>query len=92
MHRVARGPVILFAAELDLNTSWWLYRYFPSAKALSVTRTPRLQAIAALLDGAVEVTPVPIPGDCWDGFEGAYWRWPHAIMNPPCGGASRCSH
>lgn len=39
-------------------------------------------AIAAVLGGTVEVTPVPIPGDRRDGFEGAYWRWPHAILDP----------
>jgi SAM-dependent methyltransferase len=81
MRRVARGPVVLFAADPDLNTSWWLHRYFPSAKALGVARTLRPQAIAAILGGTVEVTPVPIPGDCWDGFEGAYWRRPHAILD-----------
>lgn len=82
MRRVARGPVVLFTADPDLNTSWWLHRYFPSAKALGVTRTPRLQAIAALLGGTIKVAPVPIAGDCWDGFEGAYWRRPQAILDP----------
>jgi hypothetical protein len=28
------------------------------------------------------VIPVPIPADCADGFEAAYWRRPAAILDP----------
>jgi hypothetical protein len=32
--------------------------------------------------GSVSVIPVPIPADCADGFEAAYWRRPQAILDP----------
>lgn len=30
----------------------------------------------------VDVAPIPIPGDCTDGFLGAYWRRPYAYLDP----------
>jgi SAM-dependent methyltransferase len=82
MRRVARGPVVLFAAEPALNTSWWLHHYFPAAKAICSARTPPIEAISAALGRAVDVTSVPIPSDCVDGFEGAFWQRPQAILEP----------
>jgi hypothetical protein len=37
---------------------------------------------AASVLGRIEQMPVPIPWDCLDGFEGAYWRRPHALLEP----------
>lgn len=37
--------------------------------------------LAAAL-GPVTLIPVPIPADCADGFEAAYWRRPAAIADP----------
>lgn len=28
------------------------------------------------------VSPVPVPADCTDGFAGAYWRRPEAYLDP----------
>lgn len=30
----------------------------------------------------IDITPVPVPDDCTDGFLGAYWRRPHAYLDP----------
>jgi hypothetical protein len=32
--------------------------------------------------GPVEISPVPIPKDCSDGFLHAYWRRPEAYLDP----------
>ena len=82
MRRVARGPVVLFGgSDRSLNTTWWLHDYFPAARHLVAGRTYPPERIAEVL-GGVTVIPVPIPADCTDGFEGAYWRRPHAILDP----------
>jgi SAM-dependent methyltransferase len=82
MRRVSRGPVVLFGgSERDLNTSWWLHDYFPATRRLVVGRTVMADRIAQTL-GPVTVIPVPIPADCADGFEAAYWRRPAAILDP----------
>jgi SAM-dependent methyltransferase len=82
MRRVSRGPVVLFGGnERDLNTSWWLHDYFPATRRLVFGRTVPADRIARTL-GPVTVIPVPIPADCADGFEAAYWRRPAAILDP----------
>ena len=37
--------------------------------------------------GTIEVRPLPVPYDCTDGFLGAYWRRPHAYLDPGVRGA-----
>ena len=32
--------------------------------------------------GPLDVQPLPIPGDCIDGFLGAYWQRPEAYLDP----------
>ena len=82
MRRVARGPVVLFGGtEPTLNTSWWLHDYFPATRRLVHGRNVPAGRIAAVLGPLVQV-PVPIPADCADGFEAAYWRRPAAILDP----------
>jgi SAM-dependent methyltransferase len=82
MRRVSRGPVVLFGgSERALNTSWWLHDYFPATRRLVSGRTVTAERIAETL-GPVAVVPVPIPADCADGFEAAYWRRPAAILDP----------
>jgi SAM-dependent methyltransferase len=82
MRRVARGPLVFFGGHnRKLNTSWWLHDYFPAAHRLVSGRTYPAKRIAEVL-GPVETVPVPIPADCMDGFEAAYWRRPEAILDP----------
>jgi hypothetical protein len=82
MRRVTRGPVVLFGGnDRDLNTSWWLHDYFPATRKLVFERSYPPERIAEAL-GPVTLIPVPIPADCTDGFEAAYWRRPAAILDP----------
>jgi SAM-dependent methyltransferase len=82
LRRVARGPVVLFGGcDRDLNTSWWLHDYFPAARRLVFERTYPPERIAEVL-GPVTLIPVPIPADCVDGFEAAYWCRPAAVLDP----------
>jgi SAM-dependent methyltransferase len=82
MRRVSRGPVVLFGgSDRARNTSWWLHDYFPATQRLVLRRTYTADRIAQTL-GPVTLIPVPIPADCADGFEAAYWRRPSAILDP----------
>lgn len=82
MRRVARGPVVLLTGDSEIIGSWWLpARYFPAAGRVAVGSAYPLDRIAEELGGAEAVT-VPIPADCKDGFDGAYWRRPRAVLDP----------
>jgi SAM-dependent methyltransferase len=81
MRRVARGPVVVFGRVAEASPWWWLYEYFPASARLVAGRETSLQEFEAVL-GSVEQIPVPIPADCVDGFEAAYWQRPGAILDP----------
>ncbi|PKB79008.1 MAG: hypothetical protein BZY88_15540 [SAR202 cluster bacterium Io17-Chloro-G9] len=81
MRRVARRQVIL---QFEPWESWkfWLVEYFPECLALpSEVRAPSVEDLRGLLD-VHSVIPVPVPGDCIDGFAGAYWKRPEAYLDP----------
>jgi SAM-dependent methyltransferase len=83
MCRVARGPVILFIRDPRIVSSWWLHEYFPATKRLEASWETPLDQLAPLLGGRrLETIKVPIPADCADGFNGAYWRRPRAYLDP----------
>jgi SAM-dependent methyltransferase len=81
MRRVARDRVVLFLRDPQVARSWWLHEYFPATARLVAGRETQLAEVAAVL-GSLDVIAVPVPADCADGFEAAYWRRPHAYLNP----------
>jgi len=80
MRRVA-GRVVLFLRDPQRRRPWWLDHYFRATARLETARETPVSELARVL-GPLEVTAVPIPGDCADGFNGAYWRRPRAILDP----------
>jgi SAM-dependent methyltransferase len=86
LRRVARGRVVLFNANPGEADLFWLTaEYLPEFRELI---PPRYRGPGAWHDelrgllGAIELTPVPIPHNCADGFYGAHWRRPHAYLDP----------
>lgn len=83
MRRVARGPVVLFMRDPHAGpSSWWLHHYFPATARLEASRNTPLSLVSRMLGGRLDVIPVPIPADCTDGFNAAYWRRPRAYLDP----------
>jgi SAM-dependent methyltransferase len=80
MRRVARRVVILTFDPATIDDTWLVSEYFPCAAAI-MTDAFRLEEIVDYLGGA-RVEPVPVPHDCTDGFFHAYWRRPHAYLDP----------
>lgn len=82
MRRVTRGPVVLLVCDPALMHAYWLSEYIPEVRAVEARRFPPIDRIAAALGGRVEVRPVPIPLDCRDGFNEAYYGRPEAFLDP----------
>jgi SAM-dependent methyltransferase len=82
MRRVADGQVVLFIRDPQVAPWWWLYDYFPATTRLLTGRETPVGQPERLLGLPVDSTPVPIPADCTDGFEAAYWRRPAAYLDP----------
>jgi len=81
LRRVARRVVIL-TWDPDYAEALWLVRdYLPESAAFDRGRMPSIARVRGWMGGA-EVTPVPVPHDCVDGFFGAFWRRPEAYLDP----------
>jgi len=78
MRRVARRRAVVFQFDVAALLDFWLARdYLVAWRPESVS----MEAIAGHL-GATRTEVVPIPHDCRDGFLSAYWRRPHAYLDP----------
>lgn len=80
MRRVARGQVVVLTWDPEHPGFWLVRDYFPDIIDLDRSIFPTLAELEAVL-GHVEVSAVPIPHDCVDGFLGAYWRRPAAYLD-----------
>jgi Methyltransferase domain len=82
LRRVTRGPVVLLTCDPSRVTDFWLYDYAPGVLDTEVGRYPTMATLAAGLGGTVSLTPVPIPIDCTDGFNEAYYGRPEMFLDP----------
>ncbi|MXP29420.1 methyltransferase domain-containing protein [Porphyrobacter algicida] len=82
MRRVTRGPVVLLVCDPERMQDYWLNDYIPEVRAVEASRFPAIARLTAGLGGDVEVQPVPIPLDCHDGFNEAYYGRPEAFLDP----------
>ncbi len=80
LRRVARRVVLLTWDPAATFDSWLVREYLPCFEEL-IPKGFRIQQTVDRLGGA-RVEPVPIPHDCLDGFLHAYWRRPHAYLDP----------
>ena len=81
MRRVTRGPVVILSCDPRLVRRFWLDEYAPDVLAAEARRYPTLQSIAAALGGSTAVWEVPIPLDCVDGFNEAYYGRPERLLD-----------
>ncbi len=79
MRRAARGPVVILTFD-PAHRGGWLIDYLPRLAELDEAQMPPMPDYEASL-GPVEISPVPIPWDCSDGFLHAYWRRPQAYLD-----------
>ncbi|MCK0170458.1 class I SAM-dependent methyltransferase [Aliiroseovarius sp. S1123] len=80
MRRVTKGPLVILTYDPAFR-DFWLLNYFPDLAALDEGQMPPIAAYTDWL-GDVEISNMPIPHDCTDGFLAAYWRRPEAYLDP----------
>jgi SAM-dependent methyltransferase len=81
LRRVARGPVVILTCDPLLVEQFWLADYAPEVLAVEARRYPALDRIAGALGGASLIEPAPIPFDCTDGFQEAYYGRPEMFLD-----------
>lgn len=81
LKRVTRGPIILLVSDPERLRDFWLNHYAPEVLAHEARRFPPIAKVSALLGGDVRVQSVPIPLDCKDGFNEAYYGRPEMLLD-----------
>lgn len=82
MRRVATGPVVVLTCDPDRVREFWLYQYAPLVLETEARRYPAIREITDALRGRAQVETVPIPADCTDGFNEAYYARPELLLDP----------
>ncbi|MER5948196.1 class I SAM-dependent methyltransferase [Streptomyces sp. NPDC001904] len=88
MRRVTRGPVTVLTCDPTRVRDFWLYEYAPDVLETEARRHPSLDRLATALGGTATVQRVPVPLDCTDSFNEAYYGRPELLLDPaarrPC--------
>jgi SAM-dependent methyltransferase len=82
MRRVTAGPVVVATGDPDQLDRFWLSTYAPEVIAVEARRYPPISAIRDGLGGRTSVRAVPIPLDCTDLFNEAYYGRPEGLLDP----------
>ncbi len=81
LRRVAKNQVVIMTFDPDALDNYWNAHYFPELIAVEKLRYPTIAFIDDALGGNCEVIEVPIPLDCTDGFQEAFYGRPEAFLN-----------
>jgi SAM-dependent methyltransferase len=87
MRRVTRGPIVVLTCDPDHVQDFWLAEYAPEVLEAEARRYPAIDEVARHLNGTLDRDTVPIPLDCVDGFNEAYYGRPEKLFD----GAARLS-
>jgi SAM-dependent methyltransferase len=82
IRRVTRGPVVILTGDPERLRQFWLTEYAPEVIETEARRYPSIEALADGLGGPVATTVVPVPLDCTDGFNEAYYGRPEELLDP----------
>jgi len=82
VRRVTRGPVVVLTCDPQLLDRFWLADYALEVIATEARRYPPLSVLADALGGRATSIIVPIPLDCTDGFNEAYYGRPESLLDP----------
>jgi SAM-dependent methyltransferase len=82
LRRIARKRVVILTWDHSVIRQFWLLReYLPAAAQTDADLALPITKLTGLL-GDPRIVAIPVPHDCADGFGGAYWRRPHAYLDP----------
>ena len=80
MKRVAKNRVVIMTYDPDQLKKFWNIHYFPELIEIEKARYPKIELLQKYLDGSCKIIPVPIPLDCADGFQEAYYGRPEEFL------------
>ncbi|GGE30827.1 hypothetical protein GCM10011391_06810 [Pullulanibacillus camelliae] len=80
LRRVTRNQIVIMTFDPAALDRCWTAHYFPELIQIEGSRYPSIASITETLGGACEVQAIPIPFDCKDGFQEAFYGRPEAFL------------
>lgn len=80
LRRVTRNQVIIMTFDPNALYDFWNYHYFPEVIEVERRRYPSIEFISNVIGGQCEVIAIPIPFDCIDGFQEAFYGRPEEFL------------
>ena len=76
--------MVVLTWDTEAHAFWLLQDYLPGFVAVDRAVLPKMHEYTGAFGPRwrVEVSAVPVPHDCVDGFFGAYWARPAAYLDP----------
>jgi SAM-dependent methyltransferase len=80
LRRVTKHQVVIMTFDPEQLDNFWNAEYFPEVIEIEKQRYPTVNFIKDSLGGHCIVIPIPIPLDCKDGFQEAFYGRPEAFL------------
>ncbi|MGV3697975.1 class I SAM-dependent methyltransferase [Flavobacterium sp.] len=80
LRRVTKGSVVIMTFDPSALDKFWNAEYFPELIEVEKARFPSIDIITNSLGGRCEVIEIPIPLNCIDGFQEAFYGRPEAFL------------
>lgn len=80
LKRVAAKKVVILTFDPNKLDRFWNIKYFPDVVEAERKRYPAVESIIEQLGGKAATTEVPIPIDCLDGFQEAFYGRPEMLL------------
>lgn len=81
LRRVTKRQVVIMTFDPGQLDNFWNAEYFPEVIEVEKARYPAIDFIKDNLGGDCQVVPIPIPLDCKDGFQEAFYGRPEAFLD-----------
>lgn len=80
LRRVTKNQIVIMTFDPDGLDEFWNVNYFPDLIEIERKRYPTISRLQNALGGKSEVIKIPVPLDCVDGFQEAYYGRPEAFL------------
>ena len=80
IRRVTRNQIVIMTFDPEALDDFWNVNYFPELIEIERRRYPTIDRLQKALGENSEVIKIPIPLDCIDGFQEAYYGRPEAFL------------
>ena len=82
LRRVTKQQVLVFTFDPDVLNDFWIAEYAPELIEVEKLRYPTIDFVTRALGGESEIKKIPVPFDCVDGFQEAFYGRPEAFLDP----------